>query len=420
MKEKIKKIIQNKYLRFFLPIFLFVLFEYGEKFIDIVIGDGDGIISSQLFIKSHYFFNVIFIVWAVFNVFSILFRMGRKATIFNFAIICIIFYSFEFYLKKQDLFLKGPFDSNYYHGNIIKYQNFFTPPKGYDKQQVITWGNKVKRNRYGFRADEITLKPKGVFRVMILGDSFTWGAGLAENEMYANILDSLLKNYFKNQKIEVVNCALSGSPTITERDILRKLKDTVQPDLIVVGFCLNDPQPKSQSYSIEKEKWDEKWDPTFKEIRTDFSFFHLNYIGEEIVTAITNYSQRKGEYPEWTVALGRSYNPESKEWKDFTQALKDIKNISDSLNCPKPIIGIFNQSATIYFHDSLRTCDKKDLAIGLNWMLQVYKTSVKVGFETINYFPVIDKEVLSKKITRKNVTGNTFQHLRILILNIIF
>jgi lysophospholipase L1-like esterase len=406
MKERIKKIIQNKYFRFFLPIFLFLFFEYGEKFIDIIIGDGDGIISSQLFIKSHYMLNIIFISWAIFNVFSIALRMGRKATIFNLAILCLILYGFNFYLKKQDQFLKGPFDSNYYYGNLIKYGNFFTPPAGYKKENVITWGNKVKRNRYGFRADEITLKPKGVFRVMVLGDSFTWGAGLAEHEMYTSVLDSLLKNYFKYQKIEVVNCALSGSPTTTERDILRKLKDTVQPDLIVVGFCLNDPQQKNEDYSEEKERFIKKWDALFTQIKTDFSLLHLNYIGDEIVKAVYNYNDRKGAWPDWHTSLGRAYDTKSKNWKDFIRALTDIKNISDSLNCPSPIIGIFNQVSSINYHAEMSLQGQRGLAITLSWLHQVYVAASKIGFEAINYYPMIDKEVLNKKLTIENAKVN--------------
>jgi lysophospholipase L1-like esterase len=407
MKEKIKKIIQNKYLRFFLPIALYLLFEYGEKIIDIIIGDGDGTISSELFVKSHYLLNVIFISWAVFNVFSILFRMGRKATFFNFAIIFIILFSFEFYLKKQDLFLKGPFDSNYYQGNLLKYENSYIPPKGYKNENVITWGHKVNLNKYYFRDTEIIYpKPKGVFRVMVLGDSFTWGVGLSESEMYTNRLDSLLNNYFKEQKFEVVNCGLCGRSTTQERDILRNLKDTVQPDLIVVGFCVNDPQPKGQDYSIEKEKFQEKWGSFFTKLQNELSHLHLAYTAEAIVNAIYTYNTNSGRLPSLEVSLGRTYEPSSKDWKGFTQALKDIKNISDSLNCPKPIMAVFNQSASLYFHDSLNIINKRRLIINLNWMRQVYETASKIGFETINYYPIIDKEILNKKITRNNINVN--------------
>ncbi|HXB41839.1 MAG TPA: SGNH/GDSL hydrolase family protein [Bacteroidia bacterium] len=391
--EKLRKLIQNNYFRFFLPIILFVIIIIVEKSFNIIVADGYGKI-------------VIFSLWILFNLLSITFRMGRKVALFNLAFVMIILYVFNFFLRSQDPFLKGLFDSNYYFGNIIKYENSMTPPKGYDKDNFLTWGKRVIRNKYGFRDDPITRKPKGVFRVMVLGDSFTWGAGLAENEKYSSVLDSLLCDYFKGRKIEVLNCALSGSPTITERDILRELKDTVQPDLVIVGYCLNDPQPKGEDYSVEKDAFEKKWNGVLTEIQKDFTFFRLNYIGEAIKKAVYNTMVKSSNLPTWEEALGRAYDPKSKEWQDFRQALKDIKNMSDSMGCPKPIIGIFNQIATIDYHTQMSDAERKKLELRLGWLKQVYNTSVEVGFETIDYLPLMEKAVDQKKITPANSIVN--------------
>jgi lysophospholipase L1-like esterase len=391
--EKFRKLIQNNYFRFFLPLILFLIIIVLEKAFDTVIADGYGKI-------------VIFSFWILFNLLSITFRMGRKVALFNVAFVLILLYVFNFFLRSQDPFLKGPFDSNYYFGNIIKYENSMTPPKGYDKENFLTWGKKVIRNKYGFRDSPITPKPKGVFRVMVLGDSFTWGAGLAENEKYSFVLDSLLCDYFKYQKIEVLNCAYSGSPTTTERDILRELKDSVKPDLIIVGYCLNDPQPKSEDYSIEKETFEKKWNGILTQIQKDFSFFRLNYIGEAIKRAVYNAMVKSSKLPTWEEALGRAYDPKSKEWKDFRKALKDIKNMSDSMGCPKPIIGIFNQVATIDYHTKMNDAERKKLELRLGWLKQVYNASVETGFEAIDYLPIMGKAVDEKKITPENSIVN--------------
>ena len=42
-----------------------------------------------------------------------------------------------------------------------------------------SWGQPIHRNRLGFRSREIGPKPPGAFRIMVLGDSMTWGAGIA-------------------------------------------------------------------------------------------------------------------------------------------------------------------------------------------------------------------------------------------------
>ena len=43
-----------------------------------------------------------------------------------------------------------------------------------------TWGHEVRNNRLGFREREFVVpKPANTCRIMVLGDSLTWGAGLA-------------------------------------------------------------------------------------------------------------------------------------------------------------------------------------------------------------------------------------------------
>ncbi len=390
---KLGKFFRNKWLRFFLPFILMAIIYIIERSFNIIIADGYGKI-------------VVFLLWIIYNLLTIVFRMTWKVALFNLAFVMVIFYVFNLFLKKQDPFLNGVFDSNYYYGNLIKYENSITPPKGFDKENFQTWGKLVVRNKYGFRDDPITPKPKGVFRVMVLGDSFTWGAGLAENEKYTSVLDSLLKDYFKGQQIEVVNCALSGSPTITERDILRQLKDTVSPDLVIVGYCLNDPQPKGEDWSVEKEAFEKKWTPLLTQIQKDFSFFHLNYIGDAIKKAVYNMATKYADLPTWEEALGRAYDPKSKQWADFRQALKDIKNMSDSMGCPKPIIGIFNQVATIDYHNKLSEAEQAKLKLRLGWLKQVYDTGIEFGYETIDYLPLMEKEVEAKRITPANSIVN--------------
>lgn len=97
--------------------------------------------------------------------------------------------------------------------------------------------------RIGFRDDFdiVTPKPKGVFRIIVLGDSLTWGAGLATGERYTNLLSRRLNEEIKESVFEVLNLAHSGAPLIAYRNRLVKYVDILDPDLIIVGFCLNDP-----------------------------------------------------------------------------------------------------------------------------------------------------------------------------------
>ncbi len=57
-----------------------------------------------------------------------------------------------------------------------------------------TWGHVVVNNRHGFRErDFVVPKPQGVFRIMVLGDSLTWGQGLGVKERYTNLPEYSLR-----------------------------------------------------------------------------------------------------------------------------------------------------------------------------------------------------------------------------------
>ena len=406
MKEKIKNLFRNRIFLFCLPIIIYVIIFAGEYLFDVIFGDGDGNITVSFYVKIKPFIVLALLLYFLYNIFTIVFKMSVGQTVFNFCFIIVVLYAVEFFLKKKDPFLTGPFDSGHYHNNLLKYKNIYDAPKDY-KEKYITWGHTTKSNKYKFRDDEIIYpKPKGVFRIMVLGDSFTWGEGLAESEMYSNRLDSILKQQFNTQNIEVVNCALAGSPTIKERDVLRRLKDTVQPDLILIGFCLNDPQPKSEDYSLEKENFQKKWKDTFANIHSITSYIKLVYIGEALTSFIYLLQEKFGNIPTFYTALGRVYNKQSTEWKEFERALKDIKSISDSLNCPAPIAGVFPQSGTFDAGEKLNEKAKASMNISKAWLAQAHDAFQNAGFNAINFVPVFEELAKQKKIKPEELMVN--------------
>lgn len=407
MKERLQVLFRNKAFIFCLPLLIFILIFGGEYLLDIIIGDGDGNITIPLFIMLKPIIKLVLFIYFIYNIFTILLKMSVGQFIFNFGFVILVIYSIEFYLKKKDPFLKGPFDSGYYNNNIAKYRNVLKAPKDY-VEKYITWGKSTKKNKYSFRDDEITYpKPKQTFRIMVLGDSFTWGAGLSESEMYTNKLDSMLKKHFPDNKIEVLNCALAGSPTIKERDILRHLKDTVQPDLILVGFCSNDPQPKGEDYSWEKEKFDLKWGKTLLYFQNAFNYIKLNYVGELFVGFVYSFQEKTGSIPVFTEALGRVYKKESKEWKAFEKALQDIRNMSDSLNCcANPVAGVFTQFGSFDSGEKMSEEDVKSMKVSRTWINQAADAFVSHGFNSVNFIPVFEKLIVENKIKASNLKVN--------------
>lgn len=226
-------------------------------------------------------------------------------------------------------------------------------------------------------------KTKQSYRVVVLGDSITFGKAVALEERYTNVAERLLAAQFSRLKIEVLNFGIDGAPTVFERDVFRSWKNTIQADRIVVGFCLNDPQPREQEYSEEKSAFDKRarfvLRPLFKILRMG----GFNRTADRLKRGIYAAVEFVGLIPDWTEALDRVYDPNSSEWKEFVAALADIKKDSDGLGLPRPVFLVLNQAVyldkpTDYAHpDEL-------LTLYLKWYEQAEAAAIANGFETIN------------------------------------
>src|SRR5262245_21434946 len=83
-------------------------------------------------------------------------------------------------------------------------------------------------------------KPAGTFRVLLLGDSFTEGAGLALPATVAKQTESLLGAAGCRAPVEVVNGGVASYSPIVEYLFLGELLPKLEPDLVVLNFDMTD------------------------------------------------------------------------------------------------------------------------------------------------------------------------------------
>ncbi|MEE9303181.1 MAG: GDSL-type esterase/lipase family protein [Thiotrichaceae bacterium] len=286
------------------------------------------------------------------------------------------------------------------------FEFFFSPFSDMPKNGIMltgeeyTWGHKVRRNQLGYRERDFTNpKPDDVFRVIVLGDSLTMGMGLAESERYTHLTEKRLRKQFPERKIEILNFGMSGYPTVTERDDLLKHYEFVKPDLIVIGFCINDTQPKEQNWSIEQDKYYHSFMGKLITVsKKVMRRLGLNYIAKLTHQLYYQPLINVGKIPEWQTALQRTYEPESKEWQDFTQALQDIKNLSEKLQLPTPVFSVLNQG-TYTDKPTYYSNPDKNLQQFLKWYEQAEHAAKKVGLNTYNHqqeiIEHVDDEILA-------------------------
>jgi lysophospholipase L1-like esterase len=97
----------------------------------------------------------------------------------------------------------------------------------------------VKINSLGWRSPETTrVKPEGVFRVGLFGDSFTFGWGVEEGESFAGFLREWWKA--RSPSVEVMNFGVPGWSPDHVLALLRNGGFEFAPDLIVIQLCVND------------------------------------------------------------------------------------------------------------------------------------------------------------------------------------
>lgn len=101
-------------------------------------------------------------------------------------------------------------------------------------------GVPVRINSLGFRATrEYDLrKSPSTFRILVLGDSVTFGHGALHD--YPSLLEGMLKQWQPETDWQVWNLAVPGYNTSQELAQLRELGPAYQPDLVIVGFYIND------------------------------------------------------------------------------------------------------------------------------------------------------------------------------------
>jgi hypothetical protein len=130
------------------------------------------------------------------------------------------------------------------HGNYIPdpYLPFRLRPNSRDSGSSAEFAFDYRQNSLGFRdIEHDTIKPSGTFRVLGLGDSFTYGIGAAFDETYLAGLQSRLdQRPGQHPKVEIIRAGIPRFYPEPERILLEHDGLKFHPDLVLVGVLPND------------------------------------------------------------------------------------------------------------------------------------------------------------------------------------
>ncbi len=117
----------------------------------------------------------------------------------------------------------------------------------------------VITNSQGLReAKFIAEKHPGTFRIVVIGDSITFGQGVNEKETYPRVLEQQLREKSGWKNCEVVNVSRRGAGPGEYLRYLRLAIRKLNPDLIVLGFYTLNDCPVRQPYVPRNAKELEK------------------------------------------------------------------------------------------------------------------------------------------------------------------
>jgi len=102
-------------------------------------------------------------------------------------------------------------------------------PNVEDVFEVMDCRHHVRQNRYGFRGSEYKFERSPRPRLVVLGDSFVWGFGVEDDQMFTSIVERQSK-----PATEIVNLGVSSYGTDQEFLLWEELGRRFQPDRVLL------------------------------------------------------------------------------------------------------------------------------------------------------------------------------------------
>ncbi len=132
--------------------------------------------------------------------------------------------------QKREAHVPGAESAHYWHGALFVFD-----------------GNGMRRT------EAFPPRIEGRCRLMVVGDSLTYGYGVSIEETYSSLLSNALSEY---APVEVLNLGISGLASEEILGIVRRFTPEIQPDIVIYGICLNDFLPLGvKDYSTPQVSW---------------------------------------------------------------------------------------------------------------------------------------------------------------------
>jgi hypothetical protein len=183
-------------------------------------------------------------------------------------------------------------------------------------------------NIYSMREKQIEVpKPKGVVRIVVLGDSIPFVGD-------PTFVDVLKNKFSSMDKVEILNASTPGYTTYQEMLFLEKYLIKAEPDFVILSYCLNDNYKFLHIFDQNSEMLLTNEAEVSLRIKSPVDrFINNSYFLSSLKLALIKNTNnpKKSMYP-WDDQVDFNMAWKDFSWPDFSDHLTEMKNILEKNN----------------------------------------------------------------------------------------
>lgn len=172
-------------------------------------------------------------------------------------------------------------------------------------------------NAHGLRDRDRPAKLPGTHRVLVIGDSYTWGYAVAEEEAFPQVAERMLRDR-GHAGIDVINGGVPDYNSRQERQLLEHLLPIYQPDAVFLAYVVNDAEPATAMPVPPEEAYrhSRTWFLTEAADRLNRRVFRRRVLPTTKVNPASSYLE--------------GFEADSVKWRDSKEAIRQMRDLSSS------------------------------------------------------------------------------------------
>ncbi len=191
--------------------------------------------------------------------------------------------------------------------------------------------NRVELNSHGLRDEEVPYpKPPGERRILVLGDSVTFGWGVSQGETFSDRMEPLLRAR-TGERWQVVNAGVNGYNSEQEAIYLQTEGMRYKPDIVLLVYVHNDVNPAFDPNATTWRRYP-TWPSSLPELLNQIRTLSFLYQSTNLFTRIQREESLNGR-----IGQGVGSTPsiaKHPRWPSSLQALRDIANQCENARVP--------------------------------------------------------------------------------------